>query len=406
MHDTRYTIHPPQSPLDKGGIKGGLSCIMHHASCIFLIFASIFILTDTASAAKNPKEQYKKLQKEIETHKKKIEKTKKFERSTLEELEKTNKALLHVQAELRAYRNKRKAAENEISKVEADISANRIKLARQNEWLKRKLRVMQRHGYSGDTMLLLSTSEDMAQLIRRWRYIKELTIYDHKMLESYKKTIEILSEQENRLKILHAGLKKTEEKIKANEIIISEKRKGKERLLSSIRKEKTSYEKMLKELNDASKRLLEVIRRLEEAEAYSAKGFHNLKGKLHWPVNGKIAIPYGSQKDPQFNTPVFKSGIHIKAADDSTAKAVYRGKVVFAEWFKGYGQLIIISHGGGYHTLYANLSEIFCKVGAIIKEHEALGKIGESGTLNAPGLYFELRYKGKPLDPAQWLKKR
>ncbi|MFZ3121789.1 MAG: peptidoglycan DD-metalloendopeptidase family protein [Thermodesulfovibrionales bacterium] len=394
MHDTRYTIHDTRKRQ-----------ALYLASCI-LYLASIFLFTDIASAAKDPKEEYKKLQKEIDTHKKKLEKTKKVEHSVIEELDRTNKDLSQTQAELRKYIGKRKVTENEIRKVEADISVNRAKLERQAEWLKRKLRVMQKHGYSGDVVILLSTSEDIAQLMRRWRYIKELAGYDHKMLDSYKETIKNLAEQERRLKTLHAELKKSEEKIQANEKAIAEKKKGKEMLLSSVRKEKSSYEKMLKELKEASNRLMEIIRRSEEAEAYAAKGFHNLKGKLDWPVNGKVVIPYGAQKDPQFNTPVFRNGIHIKADDNTSAKVVHGGKVVFADWFKGYGQLVIISHGEGYHTLYANLAEIFYKVGDIIKGQQAIGKVGESGTLNAPGLYFEVRYKGKPLDPMQWLKKR
>jgi len=80
--------------------------------------------------------------------------------------------------------------------------------------------------------------------------------------------------------------------------------------------------------------------------------------------------------------------------------------VIFAEWFKGFGQLIIINHGSGYHTLYGNLAEIFSKVGDIIRENQVIGKVGTSGVISGPGMYFEIRYKGKPLDPAQWLKKR
>jgi len=67
---------------------------------------------------------------------------------------------------------------------------------------------------------------------------------------------------------------------------------------------------------------------------------------------------------------------------------------------------VIIKHGSGYHTLYGNLSEIFSHVGDIIKENQIIGKVGTSGILNAPGLYFEVRYKGKPLDPVQWLKRK
>jgi septal ring factor EnvC (AmiA/AmiB activator) len=172
-----------------------------------------------------------------------------------------------------------------------------------------------------------------------------------------------------------------------------------------VRREKSSHERLFRELQEASKRLLDMIRKLEERETYEGKGFPALKGSLSWPVNGKVAVPYGSQKDPKFNTPVFRNGVYIKT-DDDAVKAVYGGKVVFADWFKGYGNLVIINHGEGYHTLYGNLSETFLKVGDIIKGKDFIGKAGESGILNAPSLYFEVRYKGKPLDPMQWLKRK
>ncbi len=363
------------------------------------------LLIPSMPYAADPRDKYQKIQKDIESQKEKLEKAKKSEYSVLEELDRINKELLRVQTELKRQRKKRRALEADIKKVEAEIAQNKVSLAKQTEWLKRKLRTMQRHGYSGDVILMLSTSGDISQLIRRWRYIKELSIYDHNMMESYKKTLDTLSMQEKELKKLHVELKKTEEEIEINLAEISEKKSDKENLLASVRREKAVYERMLKELKEASKKLLEIIRRAEEADS-SGRGFYRLKGRLPWPVNGRIAISYGSQKDPQFNTPIFRSGIYIKAEEDSQAKAVYTGKVVFAEWFKGYGQLIIISHGDGYHTLYANLEELFYKVGDIIKEHQVIGRVGESGTINAPGLYFELRYKGKPLDPTQWLKRR
>ena len=165
---------------------------------------------------------------------------------------------------------------------------------------------------------------------------------------------------------------------------------------------------MLAELKEASKRLLDLIEKSARTDTYTGAGagLTRLKGKLPWPVEGRIAVPYGTQRDPQFSTPVFRNGVHIKTPENSDAKSVYEGKVIFAEWFKGFGQLVIINHGNGYHTLYGNLSEIFSHVGDIIRENQVIGKVGTSGILNAPGLYFEIRYKGKPLDPAQWLKPR
>jgi septal ring factor EnvC (AmiA/AmiB activator) len=153
--------------------------------------------------------------------------------------------------------------------------------------------------------------------------------------------------------------------------------------------------------------LLKIIKSSEMASKRTAgRGFRKRKGRLSWPISGSVAIPYGSQRDPKFKTPVFRNGIYVSAPDDAVVRAAHKGKVVFADWFKGYGQLIILNHGGGYHTLYANLSEIFLKTGDIIEERAKMGRVGSSGLLNRPSLYFEIRYKGKTLDPTQWLEKK
>jgi septal ring factor EnvC (AmiA/AmiB activator) len=194
--------------------------------------------------------------------------------------------------------------------------------------------------------------------------------------------------------------------VRSKENELAEKKEEKEAILHSVRTEKTAHQKMIADLREASRRMLEIIRESSRTDDYEGKGFSQLKGRLIWPSDGRIAIPYGSQKDTQFDMPVFRNGIHIQTDASADARSVYAGKVIFAEWFKGFGQLIIINHGGGYHSLYGNLSEIFSKVGDIIKESHVIGRVGTSGILNAPGIYFEIRYKGKPLDPMQWLKKK
>lgn len=356
--------------------------------------------------ATTPREEYKKMQREIKTHKEKLEKTERREHSILADLEKTDRELNGVEAELRKHRKRLKNTESQISKVEDEISLTRGGVERQREWIKRKLRAMQKNRYPGDVALLLSSTEGISQVLKSWKSLEYIALYENKVLNTYKQNLRELHEKEKQLLFLKAELVKNEKEVRSKEEELAGKKRDREELLASVRKEKSSYEKMLKELKEASKRLLDVIQESEKTDTYYAKGFLGLKGKLPWPVEGKIAVPYGSQKDPQFNTPVFRSGIFIQTPADLYAKAVYTGKVVFAEWFKGYGQLMIVNHGNGYHTLYGSLSEIFSKVGDIINVGQTIGRVGNSGILNAPGLYFEVRYKGKPLDPLQWLKKR
>lgn len=371
---------------------------------VLTVFCTLLLASFCYAAT--PHEEYKKIQKEMDAQKEKLEKVKRREHSVLTDLEKVNKDLTQVEAELRRYRRQVRSTESAISKVEAEISLIESKIQRQREWIKRKLRAMQKYGQSGEIVMLLSDTDDISRLMRSWKSFQYITAYEHRVMTIYKDSLEDLNEKEKQLMTLKAELMENEEKVRAKEKSLVEKKKDREVLLASVRKERASYERMLEELKEASKRLLEIIRESEKSGVYDAKGFSRFKGRLPWPVDGKVALSYGSQRDPQFNTPIFRSGIYIQTGDNLLAKAVHNGKVVFAEWFKGYGQLVIVNHGGGYHTLYGSLSEIFSKVGDIIKIGQTIGRVGSSGILNAPGLYFELRYKGKPLDPLQWLKKR
>jgi septal ring factor EnvC (AmiA/AmiB activator) len=372
---------------------------------IFLFFVFLPSYLVSSCYASEPKEEYKKIQKEIKKQKTKLERAKKREYSVLTDIDNINRELNIVEAELRKYKQRLIKIESNIVRVEAEISDNKIAIDKYREWIKRKLRAMQKYGNTADVVMLLST-DDVSQLMRSWKSMQNITAYEHKLMNSYKDDLESLNEKERRLVQLRVELVQDKEKVKTEEASLEKNKRYKENLLASIKNEKYSHSRMLKELKNTSEKLLEIIREAEKGEKFTLKGFSKLKGKLPWPLNGKIIIPYGSQRDPQFNTPIFRSGTYIRSTYDSLVKAVYGGKVVFAEWFKGYGQLVIVNHGEGYHTLYGSLSEIFTKVGDIIKEKQKIGRVGNSGILNEPGLYFELRYKGKPLDPIQWLKRR
>ncbi|MEW6068028.1 MAG: peptidoglycan DD-metalloendopeptidase family protein [Nitrospirota bacterium] len=374
---------------------------------IVCILCTVFcILFSVSVYAVTPQEEYEKVQEGIREHKKKLEDTKRLEYSILGELDNANKQLNIIESELRKTRRKLANTESKIAKVEKEISLNKSKIERQKEWIKRKLRAIQKHGYNTEAVMVLLSANDISQFMRRAKYLQYIAVHETQLLNSYKESIESLYAKEKQLTTLKTDLIRDKEKIKSEEASLLESKKNKEILLASIKNEKASYEKMLKELKDAAKRLLEIIREAEMGDSFSAEGFRRLKGKLPWPVNGRVVIPYGAQKDPLFNTRVFRSGAYIRAGENSFARAIYSGRVVFAEWFKGYGQLVIINHGGGYHTLYGSLSEIFTKVGDIITPEQIIGRVGDSGILNMPALYFELRYKGKPLDPAQWLTRR
>lgn len=374
-----------------------------------LALAALVVLsagTVSADDLTNNKKKYRALQMQIKDQEKKLRRTMEVEEATLSAIDETNRKLHDKRQELKLYRAKLRKTEKEISQVSSEISALEAKLRRHRQWMARKLRAMHRYGRYGDMLLVLAASEDASDLMRRWRYLEELTRYERAIIEDFKKTIAVLDSKEAELQALRQRLAAEEEEVLRSQRELAKERERKRRILASVKQKRKAYENMLKELSEASRKLQKMIEEQEREKRFASKEFRKLKGHLPWPVNGRIALPYGAQKDPVFQTPVFRNGIYVAAGAGDHAKAVHGGRVVYADWFKGYGQLVIINHGGGYHSLYANLSEIFLKEGDIIKGRVDVGRVGDSSVTDRPSLYFEIRYKGKPLNPVQWLEKR
>jgi septal ring factor EnvC (AmiA/AmiB activator) len=382
-------------------------------------------LPDTTNArAERPQEEYKRIQKDIRTHKQRLESVKKKEQSVLEELRKTTSELNEIERQLAAQREKIKRLNSNIAQLQEEIKIDSAVLQEHKAHLKKRLRTLIMFTVNKDALLALLSGEDISQTLRIERYLRDISDYDYNLIKKYKKELNALAAKETGLRELFVSLKMEGKSLSKLEDSLKEKKKEREALLANVRKEKGIFENMIRELKETSNRLLTIIRDTERQEREARKrrgaktrpgtkeeelqddsGFGKMKGKLHWPVTGKVALQYGTQVDPIFNLPVFRSGIHVKTENGAPVKAVHEGRVVFADDFKGYGQLIIVSHGSGYHSLYGNLAKIFSKNGAIIKEDQTIGESGESSTLGTSGLYFEIRYKGKPLDPQQWLRK-
>jgi septal ring factor EnvC (AmiA/AmiB activator) len=123
-------------------------------------------------------------------------------------------------------------------------------------------------------------------------------------------------------------------------------------------------------------------------------------------VSGTIISPFGRHRNKEFNAVVENSGIQIKAAMGTPFRAVGSGLVRYADWFKGYGKLVILDHGEGYYSLYAQASELSVSEGQTVVSGQVLGSVGDTGSLVGESLYFEIRKNGVPQDPVRWLKSR
>jgi len=373
-----------------------------------VVLSAIFLLPFPAASARDPrqpKSKYYNVKKQLGEAEEELQKIEETEKVTLREIENASRQLSSVQRDHRERKAKMDKALAEMEAAQAEVEKMEKKIESSRAWVKKKLRTMHKHGKYGDAILLMGSASDLSNFIMRWSYLEKMAGYEQRAIESFRNSIRELRVKKTSLEKALTKYKAEEERVRVVAEKLAAEMKKKERMMMTVRREKQTYSRIEWELKREAARIKKVISQSErqKEKTYSFTGFRKDKGRLIWPVRGKVAIPFGKHEDPGLETPVFRNGIYISAPEGQVARAVGDGKVVFADWFEGYGQLVIINHGGGYHTLYGNLSDIFPGTGDIIKNNDKVGLVGTSGVLNRAALYFEIRYKGKPLDPATWL---
>ncbi|RJQ43139.1 MAG: hypothetical protein C4538_12570 [Nitrospiraceae bacterium] len=386
-------------------LRTPLAFCLHFTLSLFFILA-FYPLFHPAHAA-DPSKQLSVIEKKLEKRKQQVKETIEKEKSILSEVENINRSVKQKQKEMRDYESRIFQTQANIRNLEGEIVQLSGKMEQRSQELKERLKVLYKQQYGGKALILIN-ARDYQDLLIRSRYMSLLTYQDRKLIDAFNNELKLANEKKRDLEIMRTNLEISKENIRQKQKEMQSELDRKDKLLASVRSKRSSYERMIRELEESSERVKEMIEKIEKekrVERFVGKEFSSQKGRLPWPVNGEVVIPFGKYNDPQYNIAVFKNGIEIKADRGEEPKSVSDGSVVYADWFKGYGLLLIIDHGKGYHTLYGHLSEIFHKSGDIIKKGTVVGKIGESGIMNVPALYFEIRYKGKPVDPLRWLKK-
>jgi septal ring factor EnvC (AmiA/AmiB activator) len=160
-------------------------------------------------------------------------------------------------------------------------------------------------------------------------------------------------------------------------------------------------------LRAEEQRLADLVLRLSEVMAdfpvETDEPFASAKGKLAWPVQGRIAGAYGQSRG---SGPVKWNGVLLEAAAGTPVRAVHHGRVAFADWLAGLGLLVIVDHGGGYMTLYGHNEALLKESGDWVAPGEPIAQVGDTGGQARAALYFEIRFNGEPVDPSSWIAKR
>ncbi|MBT3177062.1 MAG: peptidoglycan DD-metalloendopeptidase family protein [Desulfobacula sp.] len=237
--------------------------------------------------------------------------------------------------------------------------------------------------------------------------MKRIIYSDFKILENQTSDLEKFETLEQKLKKEIQAKIILEETLNAQIRHNKKEAKKKEALLTDIRKKKKLSLAMVDSLTRAAQKLDKKVNHIQK-DKRSPPGndsFSNYQGRLMIPVPGKIISKFGLLRTGDYNSFTFRKGIDIKVKKGEPVKSVFKGKILFAHWLKGYGNLMVIDHGGNYYTLYAHVEEIFKQKGEIVKTGEIIATAGDTGSIKGSCLHFEIRHHGKAVNPMKWLKK-
>lgn len=386
---------------------------------LFLTIASF------AAAAQNPKDELSGVKREIKAQKQLITKTRKVEADVSTELREILRTLKQKESDLGRLSLDLRGVESRLERTGREIQKVTAEAHQKQTEIEHRLTSLYKAGELGAVRMFFS-AESFPQLAENIRYMKSILVNDKRIFYEHSQKID-------QLKRLKADLErdsvkkeriKTGIELKRHEI--EEEKNKKAAYLGKVRQDRKGYEASLKELQVNASRLQVMINRLEaisrrrlsprhekpgirqkplaELPPVPDRGFASQKGRMNLPVRGEIVESYGKHKHPEFNSFTFSKGLSISAPSGTEIKTIYEGTVIFADYFKGFGNMIIVDHGGGYFSLYAHASRLAKKVGAEVSRHETIAMVGDVDSSKGSVLYFEIRHQGKPVDPAGWVR--
>jgi septal ring factor EnvC (AmiA/AmiB activator) len=356
------------------------------------------------------------IKEKIATEKKGLSRLRTKEGSVLQSLGKIESELDRRTKELKLADSRLSSAASEYARKQVEAERLKNSIAARLEILQRRAVALYRWQKSGSPLVILNGDVSLANFLKRRRYLQAAMAFDRDMLANLEDESRRHESLRQELVQKKEDLDDQKQKLSVAKDAIQRELQRKKVLLASLRRERDTRLRALKEMEAASQRLAKMLEEISRRAVVKPRetippptagaGLERLRGRLEWPVRGEVSAPFGKFKHPEFAAEVFRNGIDIDAPNGEEIKAVEKGRIVYADRFSGYGRMVVVDHGERYFTIYAHLAEIVKKSGDEIGRGEVIGRVGDSDALAGSKLYFEMRKGGRSLDPVPWFKKR
>ena len=336
------------------------------------------------------------------------------EKSLLGQLRESEKNLQLTVRYLNALERRRRAVASSLGDATVELARTAVQLDTDRRRLSWRLREIYKRGRSADLEYLLS-ARSFGDLVARTYYLARIAQEDRGQVLLTQARRGQVQDTKTRLESRKRELDRLKAETDRERLSLNQIRVERANLLKKIRSDAKSNEQAAVELERASRRIQGLIGELEKRRLAAERGapgteppllgdFGRNRGRLPWPVNGRVARPFGSQVNPRFGTKTFNSGVDIAATFGTPITVVAKGRVEYVNWLEGYGKCAIINHGGGFYTLYANASEILVSVGKDVAAGEIIGRVGDTGSTMGTALHFEIRKGREALNPLEWFR--
>ncbi|MCL6269207.1 peptidoglycan DD-metalloendopeptidase family protein [Sansalvadorimonas sp. 2012CJ34-2] len=367
-----------------------------------LIMALLLVMPPSPAVAESDSARLERINRDIKELRVLLDKIRK-ERSSIEtRLEQSEKELNRVKGSIRKTEKELKEVKIEEKKHQARRSELKNEQSRNQKVVAKAIKAAYVAGQDPQLKVILN-QQSPSQAGR-------MMVYYDRFAQAQSDALLALRESDRKLALTEDKLVRASNTIsdKKNRLAAQAKEmdaQSKERQLILAKltaSEKTSGSK-LGRLEKEQQELQEILSSITTIEYVASidKPFKKERGKMQWPVKGKILHRYGEKRS---ESKVPWNGVFINASVGTAVKAPHHGRVIFSDWMKSFGQLLIIDHGGGYMTLYAHNQELLKTVGDWVLPGEKIALVGDSGGQPRAGLYFEIRYKGRPSNPQAWLR--
>ena len=361
-----------------------------------------------------------RLRKEIANYERKIKNTSDREKSEIERLNEIDEEISLVRNLIYRLRREEKIKEKSITQAEVTIEKKESEhTSLVNRYAKRVTHTYKK-GRLSDLEKLLD-AKSWRQAVYRAKYIKIISEHDRSLADEIRRNLVEIEAKQTVLERELTDIRKIDIEKLSRKKWLEQRRRVRNKELGNLKRDRQKMSVALNQRKKAAQQMESIISRLErervariaelerrrkEMELLGSVPFKELKGKLPWPIEGKVISRFGTYQNPNLKTVTENTGIDIHGSEGTEVRSIYDGIVTTVTYIRGYGNTVILDHGDGFYSVYTHVMDVEVEENSYVNARDIIAHVGDSGSLEGTKLHFEIWGNKDKLNPELWLKKR